>query len=73
MRKTVINCDRCGHEIEGDPYKIITEQVDKESGDWLDPEAEEQLDGIKDIPKMDFCKNCMETLIEIIRGELWKP
>lgn len=66
MRKLTIRCDRCGSEIPGDPYKIITEQVNKETGDWTsDPEPE-----LTELQKLDFCQKCTKDIIRQIKGSL---
>lgn len=66
MRKMTIRCDRCGSEIPGDPYKIITEQIDRESGDWTsDPEPE-----LTELQNLDFCRKCIGDVISQIRKSL---
>ena len=70
MRTVVISCDRCGKEIKGYPVKIVTEYVDRQTGDiWPDnderlPEwAEKTLD-------KDFCEDCTRKIVRFALGGL---
>ena len=58
MREIIIQCDHCGNVIDGDPYKVCLEQVDRESGELRmgQPEAFEK------VAEMDWCANCFHNL-----------
>ena len=63
MRELIIYCDCCGKKIEGDPYKIFAEQVDREHGEivnWATDETErkEKLYG------KDWCMDCFHRVID---------
>ncbi len=68
MRTVTISCDRCGKVIEGYPVKIVSEYVDRETGDiWPDNEkvipewAEKTLD-------KEFCVDCVQKIVRYALG-----
>lgn len=70
MRTVVISCDRCGKEIKGYPVKIVTEYVDRETGDIL-PDNDERLPewAEKTLDK-DFCEDCTRKIVRFALGGL---
>lgn len=54
MKIVKIICDRCGCEIEGNPYRITISRVDRQDGDTAD---------YIDTPEHDFCGECVEAIV----------
>lgn len=61
MKKILYICDRCKREIEENPVKLIAEEMDRESEDYLydDPYPELKL--------LDLCKNCGDSIVGLIK------
>ena len=68
MRTVVISCDRCGKEITGYPVRIISEYVDRESGElWLG--QDEKLPDLSEkIRDRDFCEKCTGKILRYAMG-----
>lgn len=62
MRETIIRCNHCGKIIEGDPYKVFMEQIDRETGDYS---VQKKADCNK-VEKLDWCENCFHNLTELL-------
>lgn len=58
MRELIIRCDHCGKVIEGNPYKVCLEQIDRETDDYSIKQTEDQ----KRVREMDWCENCIRNL-----------
>ena len=58
MRELIIRCDHCGKMIEGNPYKVCLEQIDRETDDYSVEQTEDQ----KKVREMDWCENCFGNL-----------
>ena len=58
MRELIIRCDHCGKVIEGNPYKVCLEQIDRETDDYSIEQTEDQ----KKVREMDWCENCFRNL-----------
>lgn len=58
MRELIIRCDHCGKIIEGNPYKVCLEQIDRETDDYSIEQTEDQ----KKVREMDWCENCFRNL-----------
>lgn len=69
MKRIIYICDKCGREIEGDPYKVAVDKL------FAKPPGQE-VNGIMSphpYPEMDslhFCKDCMGSLVDLIRHHL---
>ncbi len=61
MKKIVYTCDKCRREIEGNPAKFFSETLDSKTGDFVydDPHP--------DLKELDFCKECNDSLANLIR------
>lgn len=62
MREIIIRCDHCGNVIDGDPYRVSLERIDRETGEFrLElPEAFEQ------VAELDWCENCFSNLAALL-------
>ncbi len=71
MKKIIYICDKCGKEIEGNPYRVTVDRL------FAEP-SEQEVKGIMSphpYPDMDglhFCKECVGALVDLIRCHL-KP
>lgn len=66
MRETVIRCDHCGNVIDGDPYKVYVDQVDKETG-MMSVAISDQNGVLYDkIADLDWCENCHKNLVRFL-------
>ena len=62
MRELIIRCDHCGKVIEGNPYKICPEEIDRETDDF----ASELTEEYKKVRDMDWCENCFNNLLTFL-------
>lgn len=63
MRIQKVVCDRCGEEIQADPYQIYCEQIDLGTGDFTAEETFPQIQG------RDFCIVCAKQIVDFIMAE----
>lgn len=63
MRIQKVVCDRCGEEIQADPYQICCEQIDLGTGDFTAEETFPQIQG------RDFCAVCAKQIVDFIMAE----
>lgn len=64
MKKVIYICDKCGREIEGNPYRVAVDELPVETVGC--PRHCPEMDG------MHFCRDCVDTLVDLIRCHL-KP
>lgn len=62
-REVIIRCNHCGNIIEGDPYKVYLERVDRETEDFL---VSGKLPAFERVEKMDWCGNCFHNLTQFL-------
>ena len=58
MRELIIRCDHCGKVIEGNPFKVCLEQIDRETEDFYVDQTKDQ----EKVRSMDWCENCFRNL-----------
>ncbi|MGN0384573.1 MAG: hypothetical protein ACI4EX_01685 [Lachnospiraceae bacterium] len=61
MKKITYICDRCHKEIESNPMRFFADSIDRENDDFICD------DPYPDMKKKDFCKDCCEFLVGLIR------
>lgn len=65
MREIIIRCDHCGNVIDGDPYKVVLQQENRENGLFIDmdPAVKKYQDPVGE---MDWCENCFHNLAALL-------
>lgn len=63
MRELIIYCDCCGKKIEGDPYKIFVEQVNREYGETLAC-ATDEIEQNEKLCEKDWCVDCVRRMVD---------
>ncbi len=59
MRPVKIVCDRCGAEITGNPFQVLIDETDRETGSFLYSDPFE-------IRRLDFCDKCISEIAKMI-------
>lgn len=69
MRVTMIKCDICKKEIEGNPFKFSVAQEDRtNAGELLDLQGEYMDESVK-LYDYDYCPSCVRRMMRRLMGK----
>ncbi|MCI7099852.1 MAG: helix-turn-helix domain-containing protein [Lachnospiraceae bacterium] len=69
MRVTMIKCDICKKEIEGNPFKFSVEQEDRTREGQLADIRGEIYDESVELYKYDYCPSCVRRMMRRLMGK----
>lgn len=61
MKRIIYTCNRCKQEIKKDPVRFCSEISDRETEGFV------YMDLYPVLEELDFCKNCADFFVDLIR------